>query len=160
MNKRVAILLAAFLIIVLIALMSWSAKPDLESNYKVKRLLENTVSKVLISNSAKLKFNNGLLEKRLSELEYLVKNEKYSLLRIQSSRYSTTAGVSVQLVKTGVSADLSKSTLDLFKKQREVLSYLVDNFPVHPPYKDMSWENIKDAENYLDIYISQLENPR
>ncbi len=159
MNKRLIILLAAFLVVVLIALMSWYAKPDQENNFKVKRFLESTFSKILVSDSLKLRFNNRLLENRLSEFEYLVKKEKYELLRVQSSRYSTTAGISVQLVKSSLSKNLSQSTLELFEKHREILSYLIENFPAHA-YKDMSWGQLKDAQNYLDIYISQLENPQ
>ena len=160
MKKLLILSIAVLLIVVFVILMSWFAKPDLESNFKVKRFLENTLSTALISDSFMLRFKNPVLENRLSEFEYLVKNEKYELLRVQASRYSTTAGNSVELIKSGLSEDLSRSTLKLFKEHREVLSYLIENFPVHPPYKDMSWEHLKDAQNYLDIYISQLDNPR
>lgn len=117
------------------------------SLFLFKRAFEKIRGKIIFSQEKKINFEGKLLEKRLSELNYLVNNKKLTPLETASQRFSAQAGIYIDaLNKNGLS--YKENVLEDFKKYNILLSKLRDNFPANDAYWLLLQQNI-DTLNIL-----------
>src|SRR3989337_4545979 len=67
-----------------------------QSIYSIKRLVEKVQEKLTVPQEKKVAFEGKLLERRLSELNFLVNNKKVTPIERASQRFSAQAGVYVE----------------------------------------------------------------
>lgn len=99
------------------------------------------------------KYGLILLDKRLSELVYLVESRQSDYILTSSLRYSTTAGQVTELIIPSRLTALVTPTKEKFREHQKIIKKLDDSYP-----KDESeeWKFIQDDYNYLAIYLQQL----
>src|SRR5882724_564056 len=119
--------------------------------YPLKRLEEKVVLKSKITPSDKLAYNVVLLDRRLTEMAYIVQNREYEYYYSSSLRYATTAGDSTNLILANFLKSQASSTNKIFKKHQVTLK----KFLVQKENHD-EWKFVQDDINYLIIYSNKL----
>ena len=152
---KVLFFVAAFLaIFALLFLNVGKAAPDNQPFYNIKRLYEKAQLKLASSPAEEVDVFSQLLDKRLSELEFIVMSGKSKHVLKTSLRYSTFAG---QLTETALQNNLVEKVPEIKDKlelHRQVVRRLVEDYPRQDDEKKF----VIDAVNYLTIYIEQLSS--
>lgn len=151
---RLKISLISILFLGLVSLLlSQNATPQSQLFFGLKRIQEKKFLILKSSPLEKAKYQSQLLDRRLYDLQQLVKNKNYTYILNASLRYSTTAGELTQLIKDNKLVDLTKRTQEKFNQHLRLLENLYDSYP-----KDVNGEYkfIQDDINYLKIYLTQL----
>jgi hypothetical protein len=130
------------------------ANPNSQPLYNIKRLYEKNQLNSKSSIYDKLNYLYGLLDKRLAELEFIVKEGKSSYVLTTSLRYSTTAGQITELI---IQNNL-KNESQKAKEKLESHFLIVKDLPQKYPKTDEEVKYIIDDANYLKIYINQLSS--
>lgn len=149
--KKILIVILA--VVVVLLLLSNQATPD-SPIFGVKRLQEKAFLSISNSPEKKADYYLVLLDKRLEEIDYLVKNNKFDHLWSASLRYSTTAGEVTKLITDNNLSSYVPDTIAKFKSHQSVFKNLGDNFPNR--FDNEDWKFLQDASNYLDQYITIL----
>lgn len=84
--------------------------------YSAKRLWEKIAPKMLFFEDAKINYEKGLLNKRFSELKYVVENNLLDEIQRSSERFSYQAGVYAEKVKSLNDASSKKKVIEEFEK--------------------------------------------
>lgn len=129
------------------------ATPDYGIIYKLKRLQENVFLKIKSSPVEKVYYESGILDDRLSELKYLVENQKIDYLLKASLRYSATAGKLTDIVKQNYVFDKIPLIQAKFKEHQEIIKGLV---VLCQKNDNTECKYIQDDFNYLKIYSDIL----
>ena len=152
---KVLFFVAAFIaIFALLFLNVGKATPDNQPFYNTKRLYEKAQLKLASSPAEEVDVFSQLLDKRLSELEFIVMSGKSKHVLKTSLRYSTFAG---QLTETALQNNLVEKVPEIKDKlelHRQVVRRLVEDYPRQDDEKKF----VIDAVNYLTIYIEQLSS--
>lgn len=154
MWSNIKIISIIVLVIVAAALLvSNQANPD-SPFFGIKRLQEKTFLSITTAPDKKVDYYLSLLDKRLGEIDYLVKNDRSDHLWSASLRYTTTAGEISQLITDNNLSSYIPNTIAKFKSHQSVFRNLGDNFPNR--FNTEDWKYLQDGSNYLDQYINKL----
>ncbi len=129
------------------------AQPSSVELYALKRLQEKFFMAIKTNPRDKIDYYNILLDKRLEELKAIIKNRESNLILSSSLRYSTTAGLMTEIIRSNLLTDVVSPTKEKFKKHQEILKNLDDSYPKD---EGEEWKFIQDDYNYLSIYSQQL----
>lgn len=150
--KLAAILISAIAALSLI--FSQSATPDNKLLFGLKRVQENLYLDLKTNNEEKLDYMIYLLDRRLVELDRMVRNESYCCILNAALRYSTLAGQITENLETNNLKDKISSVIEQFKNHKKVLQ---ETYIIYPKNMDnFEYKYIEDDINYLDIYIDKL----
>ncbi len=129
--------------------------PDNGIFYKFKRLKERVWLDILsVSPNSKINYYQKLLDHRLAELKYITDKKDTTHIQKASQRYSTFAGQLAEYI-------LDKN---LDAKKQETKEFLASHLPVVEKMKQAydpttaQWRFVEYDVDYLEIYISQLED--
>lgn len=84
--------------------------------YPIKRFWEKIAPKMLFFGDAKINYEKGLLNKRFSELKYVVENSLLDEIQRTSERFSYQAGVYAEKVKNQNDEIGKKKVIEEFEK--------------------------------------------
>ncbi len=120
--------------------------------YPFVRLWEKIVEKFQFSPDGKYKYSSSLIDKRMSELGYVVKNKRLGEVQHSSERLSYKVGtLTDDLIK-----NVNKENSNLLKRKIasyfQALSELRDYFPANSAY----WMLVQHDINSLKIYSDKL----
>lgn len=150
--KLIPFCFSLIVITVLIILNVSVANPDNQPFYNFKRLYEKVQLNLKSNSEDKLNYQFKLLDKRLTELVYIVENGNSSYVLTTSLRYSTTAGQVTELIIENNLKDQAEKTKEKF----EAHLLIVKDLPQKYPKDDEEIKYIIDDANYLKIYIDLL----
>ena len=148
-------LISGTLLLTVGILLSDQALPSSVELYSLKRLQEKIFMVVKTDPQDKVNYYNLLLDKRLEEILAIIQNRDFSLVLSSSLRYSTTAGLMTELIKSGHLTVASVTALEKFKKHQIIFKNLDDAYPKD---EGQEWKYIQDDYNYLGIYSQQLKD--
>jgi hypothetical protein len=118
--------------------------------FPVKRMDESLILLTKRTPDAKIEYYQELIQKRFSDISYVVKTDHRDILVAVSLRYSTTVGRAVQLASA---YDLRKALLKAeLETQKKVLQKIVANYESN----DRRQIYIEDDINYINTYEKQL----
>lgn len=120
--------------------------------YPAIRLWEKIAENFQLGTEAKFKYANPLIDKRMSELGYVVKNRRLGEVQRSSERLQYQVGILTEyLVKQGTPKmkDEIKAKIDIFFP---ALSELRDNFPANSSF----WMLVQHDINSLKQYYEKL----
>lgn len=152
-GKTKLIISGGLLLLAVSIFLSDSALPSSVELYGLKRLQEKIFMGIKTNPDDKVNYYNLLLDKRLSELVVVVENRQANLILTSSLRYSTTAGLMTEVIKTHRLADAAVATQEKFKEHQKIIRKLDDSYPKD---ENEEWKFIQDDYNYLAIYSQQL----
>ncbi len=127
--------------------------PDYGVIFGLKRFQENIFLKIKATPSSKVDYESTILDERLSELKYLVENQKIGYLLNSSLRYSATAGKLTEIVKQNYVFDKISSIKIKFDDHRKVIEGLM---ALCQKNDNTECKYIQDGANYLKIYSNEL----
>lgn len=154
--SKIKIVIIGLLLVITIALIfSDKIMPNSVEFYTIKRFQEKVFMLLQSDTRNKISFNESLLETRFNELSSIVYNKEYDYLYSSSLRYSTTAGVLTQMIKSGEFKDLENQTRTKFKEYQQEIQNLYNSCLSQD---DDRCKYVQDAYNYLAIYLDQLSN--
>lgn len=154
MITKVKMGLIAILFVLAVALfLSNYVTPDYGVIYKLKRLQENVFLKIKSSPAKKVDYESFILDNRLSELKYLVENQKIGYLLSSSLRYSATAGKLTDIIKQNYVFNKIPIIQAKFKEHQGVIEGLV---ALCQKNDNTECKYIQDGANYLKIYSNDL----
>ncbi len=136
-------------------LLSNYAIPGYGPIFGLKRFQENAILKTLRLPAQKADFESTVLDKRLSELKYLVENQKIGYLLTASLRYSATAGKLTDIIKQNVILDKIPATQAKFREHQKIIEGLM---AVCQKNDNTECKYIQDDANYLKIYSDNLSS--
>jgi hypothetical protein len=148
-------LIGGLLLLIVALIFSDKALPSSPELYNLKRLQEKIFMLVKTSPQDKVNYYNLLLDKRLEEILAIIQNRDFNLILSSSLRYSTTAGLMTDLIKSNHLTDASSLVLEKFKKHQIIFKNLDDAYPKD---EGQEWKYIQDDYNYLSIYSQQLKD--
>lgn len=129
------------------------ATPSFPPLFYLKRVEEKIIFNLQMSASAKVDYNLYLLDRRLSEMKDMVKNEHFSCVLGCSLRYSGILANTTDLIISGDLRNKKEKGLQKFQNNKRQLEDLVNNYPKD---KNPEWKYIQDNINYTDIYSKKL----
>lgn len=150
MKTYVIAAIVFLLLAVGVLLVANSAMPDSQA-YVLKRFEEKMIMSFKLKSSDKLLYSLFLLDRRLSEMDYVTEKKEYDLFNTTSLRFSTLAGDITQLV-LDYNLPSRKDVVNTFTADQTKIS---GNFLMRKDDKE-DWKYIEDAANYLEIYIDKL----
>lgn len=153
---KVRIQLGTILILAVFALsliFSQSATPDNQLLFGLKRIQEKVYLK-LSGSEGRLVYMKILLDKRLVELDKMVRAESYCCILNAAQRYSTLAGQITETIESNNMKDKASSIIEQFQAHKKVLQ---ETYRVYPKNMDnFEYKYIEDDINYLDLYLDKL----
>ncbi|MDO8638387.1 MAG: DUF5667 domain-containing protein [Candidatus Daviesbacteria bacterium] len=120
--------------------------------YSSTRLWEKIADKFQFNKEAKFKYANSLIDKRMSELAFVVKNKRLDEIQRSSQRLAYQVGTLTEfLIKQGdkVMKEQTRTQINSFTP---ALSELRDNFPANSSY----WMLVQHDINSLKEYSEKL----
>jgi hypothetical protein len=158
MKKKLIFISISLLVIFVLILLNISvANPTSGVFYSLKRLYEKTQINLKQTPKEKLDYQYILLDKRLSELTYIVENGVSQGILTSSLRYSTTAGQITDIIIQNNFKDEAKKARGKFAIHYAIVKNLLQKYSGNA--SEMKF--ITDDLNYLTIYIkllSEFEN--
>jgi Domain of unknown function (DUF5667) len=149
------IILIVFIIIIssifLLHIVSQNALPNWLGFYEIKRLEEKIFLSLQSTDAQRVEYLTLLLDKRLEELQSVVKNRNYDTYYQSNLRYGTQAGQLTEFILSKNLENQRKATLIHFRKHEQEISNLLK--------QEDQQENskfIRDSLNYLAIYSAKL----
>lgn len=118
--------------------------------YQPIRLWEKITEKFQFGNDAKFKYLNSLIDKRMSELNFVVKNKRLDEVQRSSQRLAYQVGTLTDLlVQKGdkQAKDQLKTRINSFIP---ALSELRDNFPANSSFWMLVQHDINSVKEYAD----------
>lgn len=154
-GKIKLVLIGGLLMLAVSLPLSDTAVPSSTNLYNLKRLQEKIFMAVRLNPEEKVKYNLFLLDKRLSELAYLVENRQFDYILTSSLRYSTTAGQATELIISHEVTALVGPAKEKFVAHQKVIQALYNSYPHDENDKG---KFIQDDYNYLNIYLDKLSD--
>jgi hypothetical protein len=155
MKRKVIFFLFFFLAIFFLVFLNVSvANPASGPFYSLKRLYEKTQLSLKSSPKDKLSYQCELLDKRLTELVFIVEKGVSPAVLSSSLRYSTTAGQITELIINNDLTDEAKIAEEKFETHLSV----VESLPQKYTGDESETKFITDDANYLRVYIDQLSS--
>lgn len=127
--------------------------PDYGIIFGLKRFQENIFLKIKATPSSKVDYESAILDERLSELKYLVENQKIGYLLTSSLRYSATAGKLTEIIKQNYIFDKIPLIQAKFKSHQKIIAGLVT---LCQKNDNTECKYIEDDVNYLKLYSNKL----
>lgn len=121
--------------------------------YSLKRAWEKVRWYFTFSDQNKVNYHQDLLNKRLSELKYVVDNKLLSEVETSSQRFAYQAGVLADVLKKMNDKEGNALLLEDFEKYKLVLNKLRDNYPANSSF----WMLIQHDINTLKILSEQIK---
>lgn len=154
MIARIKVGAIALLIVLAVSLfLSNYVTPDYRMIFGLKRFQENIFLKIKATPTQKVDYESAILDERLSELKYLVENQKTGYLLTSSLRYSATAGKLTEIIKQNYVFDKIPLIQAKFKSHQEIIAGLVT---LCQKNDNTECKYIKDDVNYLKLYSDRL----
>ena len=150
--KLVSILVLGLFAISLI--LSQKANPDNLILFPLKRTQENVYLNLKNNPKDKLDYMSTLLDRRLEELDSMVRTKSYCCILNASLRYSTLAGQITENIEVNNMKDIIPSLVSKFQNHKKVLQDIYEIYPKNT--ENMEYKYIEDDLNYLDLYIDKL----
>ena len=125
--------------------------PQSGFKYSFKRLQEKIMLLFAFSETSKLDVYQNLLNRRLSELKFVVDKKDISNIQTVSQRYAQTAGEVTEFIQNTSSSN-KQSTKKLLESHLLIIKQFQNNFD----NTTAEWRFLKHDEDYLRIYISNL----
>lgn len=120
--------------------------------YSFVRLWEKIAEKFQFNNEAKFKYSNSLIDKRMSELGYVVKNKRLGEVQHSSERLAYQVGtLTDDLIKKG-NKENSNQLRKKIGSYFQALSELRDYFSANSSF----WMLVQHDINSLKIYSDKL----
>ena len=123
------------------------------SVYPFKRLSEKIQSKLIFSKVKNVRYQGKLVERRLSEFNFIVKNKYLSSIEFSSQRFSAQAGVYIDGLAKLENEKGVDATFQNFSKYIKLLEEMRDQFPANSSQWLLLQQNI-DTLNILSKKIS------
>jgi hypothetical protein len=120
--------------------------------YNLERAWEKVYISFIFSNKGRVKYYNHLLDKRLSELNYLVETKDLSNIENSSYRFSYQAGVLAEALEFEDN-NSRLATISKFKDYSSFLEKLRDEFPAN----SSNWLLIQQNIDTLKILSEKLQ---
>ena len=121
--------------------------------YLPKRIWEKSFSLVLFNKKAKVNYYNKLLDKRLSELSYVVENNVAGELEKATNRFSYYAGVVAETSEDS-SDEMKNDIMNRFSQYSKMLESIRDKYPS----STAEWRFVQQNIDTLGILTKKLEN--
>lgn len=122
--------------------------------YPLKRAWEKFRGLLVFSSAEKLEYYESLLDKRLSELDYVTEKQLLGEVEQASNRFSFYAGVLVEEWERGPREESSKQKfLEKFERYSEFIDILNDRFPANSAY----WLLLRQNKDTLNILTDRLK---
>lgn len=118
--------------------------------YSSVRLWEKIAEKFQFNNDTKFKYSSSLIDKRMSELGYIVKNRRLDEVQRSTQRLAYQVGTLTEfLIKQGdrKMKDQIKTKINSFSP---ALSELRDNFPANSSFWMLVQHDINSLKEYSD----------
>lgn len=104
----------------------------------------------------KLSFQQQLVEQRLGELDYVIKNGQGDFIEEVSSRYAAYVGRYGENILSSKNIAQKKQALVMFKNHSQILAVMRDNFPANSSF----WMLLQHDINTIQIYSDKIENSK
>ena len=118
--------------------------------YSSVRLWEKIAEKFQFNDEAKFKYSNSLIDKRMSELGFVVKNKRLDEVQRSSQRLAYQVGILTEfLVKQG-DKGMKEQTKTQINSFAPALSELRDNFPANSSFWMLVQHDINALKEYAD----------
>lgn len=134
---------------ILLLFISQNAKP-ISPLFPMQRLDESLILLIKRSPDEKVEYYQYLLQKRFSDISYVVQTDHRDILVSVSLRYSTTVGKAVQIASA---FNVRKSQLRIELEQQKLM---LINMITHYVSNDNRQKFIQDDINYINIYEKDL----
>lgn len=121
-------------------------------SYLIGRLIEKVSEKIIFMEDSKINFSKKMLNKRFSELVYLVEKKDTEQLQKSSERFAYQAGILADLVKDQPPNEKEK-VIRLFNSYKNDLNKIKHNYDQDSGY----WILILHDINTLDILTARLK---
>lgn len=121
--------------------------------YSLKRAWEKVRWFFIFSDQNKVDYHQDLINKRLSELKYVVDSKLLSEVETSSQRFAYQAGVLVGQLKKMNDKERDTKLLKDFEKYKLVLEKLRDNYPANSSF----WMLLQHDINTLNILSDQIK---
>ncbi len=155
MKRKIIVFLFSLLIIFILLLLNISvAKPTNRPFYSLLRLYEKTQLSLKSDPKDKLNYQYELLDKRLGELDFIVRNGYSPYILTSSLRYSTTAGQITELIVNNNLKDESQKAKNKFETHMLIVKDLSNKYLKN----DGEIKYVIDDINYLQKYIDLLSS--
>lgn len=151
--------IAVLLIFALALVFSQNANPSFPPLFGLKRVQEKVFLKLKSKPEDRLEYMTHLLNNRLGELSALVNNKNYTFILPSSLRYSSLAGEVTDYTIAINSREIATETKKMFEKHKKALDDLYAIYPKNLPDNE-EWKYIKDDYNYLNLYLTKLEESK
>lgn len=120
--------------------------------YSPVRLWEKIVEKFQFSNEAKFKYLSSLIDKRIAELNFVVKNKRLDEVQRSSERLAYQVGSLTEFLIKQSDKEMKEQIKAKINSFSPTLSELRDNFPANSSF----WMLIQHDINALKEYFEKL----
>lgn len=120
--------------------------------YPVKRLWEKILERLNLNNEVKYRYYKSLLEFRMSELGFVVKNKRLGELERASQRFAFQTGILTDYLTKHGTKEQKDEILRRFKDFEAPLDELRDHFPANSSF----WMLVQHDINSLKEYSEKL----
>lgn len=127
--------------------------PDKPFEYGIKRLTEKIELIFQITPERKASFYKKLLQRRFSELVYVVEKKDIGNIEKTSQRYETAAGQLADLIVNKNLNSEKKPTVELFLEHSKIIEKIKNNFE----FNSAEWRFVENDINSLKIYLEELK---
>ncbi len=121
--------------------------------YDLKRLKEKFTLLINIDPKKKTLYYLNLVDIRLAELAYIVKNKDINQIETGSQRYETTVGEMTNLLKVVNDKNLKDKATSKLESNGEILDELLQTIP----YEDVQYLFMMNDINSNKLYLSEIK---
>lgn len=134
-----------------------SVKVPVESMANVIDRLKERINLFFIFNSDdKLSYQEQLLEKRLGELDYVIRTGQGDFIEEVSTRYAAYVGRFSESLLSGQNSSKKEQALETFKTHSKILARMRDNFPANSGF----WLLLQHDINTVQIYSEKIKDSK
>ncbi|OGM74048.1 hypothetical protein A2382_00725 [Candidatus Woesebacteria bacterium RIFOXYB1_FULL_38_16] len=127
--------------------------PSDSYSYSVKRLKEKLSFFFAFSKEKKYTHYQKMLDRRLSELDFILTNKDGAYIQTATQRYSAHAGKLTEFLISSKLTNHYEETINKFLKHRNYIERLSLQYDT----TTAEWRFVKYDLDYLDTYTSQLK---
>jgi len=120
--------------------------------YPAKRVFEKFIEKLQFTNENKEKYYEGLVQKRLAELKYVVDKNYLDQVEKSTQRVSYQVGVLTDYVVFKKMNNKKQNLADLYKENKIILERLRDKYPANSGF----WMLVQHTINSIDINLQKI----
>lgn len=116
----------------------------------IERFQERINIFLKFSNRDKITFQQELVEKRLAEIDYVIKSGQGDLIEESSSRYKTYIGRLIKSTKSAQIKDMKSQLLNMGENHQKILAPLRDNFESNSGFWLLLQQDIDIVREFTD----------